>query len=124
MAGRGTDIHLGEGVQAIGGLHVIMTERHEARRIDQQLAGRSARQGEPGSFEAILSMEDPLLEGSTPLLHIATKLLQGRAGAWLARRASRLSQRRAERLHARMRADLLKSDEWQMKTLAFSGKSE
>ena len=124
MAGRGTDIHLGEGVQALGGLHVIMTERHEARRIDQQLGGRSGRQGEPGSFEAILSLEDRLLEGATPLLTLATKLLRGRAGAWLARRASRLTQRRAERLHARMRADLLKSDEWQMKTLAFSGKSE
>ncbi len=53
LAGRGTDIHLGDGVEELGGLHVIMTERHDARRIDLQLAGRAGRQGEPGSFEAI-----------------------------------------------------------------------
>ncbi len=61
MAGRGTDIALGEGVAEKGGLHVILTERHEAGRIDRQLAGRGARQGDPGSFEAVLSMEDALL---------------------------------------------------------------
>lgn len=55
MAGRGTDIHLAEGVEELGGLHVIMMERHEARRIDDQLAGRSGRQGQPGCFQAILS---------------------------------------------------------------------
>ena len=49
MAGRGTDIKLGEGVAELGGLHVIGTERHESRRIDRQLAGRCARQGDPGS---------------------------------------------------------------------------
>ena len=124
MAGRGTDIQLGEGVGDLGGLHVIMTERHDALRIDQQLAGRSGRQGEPGSFEAILSMEDRLLEASNLILRLATKALPGGAADWLARRASRLAQRRAERLHARMRAELLKSDQWQLKTLAFSGKSE
>ncbi len=124
IAGRGTDIHLGEGVRELGGLHVIMTERHDALRIDQQLAGRSGRQGEPGSFEAILSMEDRLLEGSSTLLNLAAKFLRGRARDWLARRASRLSQRSAERLHARMRAELLKSDQWRMQTLAFSGKPE
>ena len=124
MAGRGTDIQLGEGVGDLGGLHVIMTERHDALRIDQQLAGRSGRQGEPGSFEAILSMEDRLLEASNLCLRLATKALPGGAADWLARRASRLAQRRAERLHARMRAELLKSDQWQLKTLAFSGKSE
>jgi preprotein translocase subunit SecA len=124
MAGRGTDIQLGEGVGDLGGLHVIMTERHDALRIDQQLAGRSGRQGEPSSFEAILSMEDRLLEASNLFLRLATKALPGGAADWLARRASRLAQRRAERLHARMRAELLKSDQWQLKTLAFSGKSE
>ncbi len=61
MAGRGTDIVLGEGVQAVGGLHVIGTERHEARRIDNQLRGRSGRQGDPGSSRFYLSMEDDLL---------------------------------------------------------------
>ncbi|MCL1803341.1 MAG: preprotein translocase subunit SecA [Eubacteriaceae bacterium] len=60
MAGRGTDIILGEGVTGIGGLHVIGTERHEARRIDNQLRGRSGRQGDPGSSQFFLSLEDDL----------------------------------------------------------------
>jgi preprotein translocase subunit SecA len=61
MAGRGTDIVLGEGVVALGGLHIIGTERHESRRIDNQLRGRSGRQGDPGSSRFFLSMEDDLL---------------------------------------------------------------
>ena len=61
MAGRGTDIGLGEGVQALGGLYVIGTERHESRRIDNQLRGRSGRQGDPGESRFYLSLEDPLL---------------------------------------------------------------
>jgi len=61
MAGRGTDIKLGEGVAAIGGLHIIGTERHESRRIDNQLRGRSGRQGDPGSSRFYLSLEDDLL---------------------------------------------------------------
>ncbi|MFC2947733.1 accessory Sec system translocase SecA2 [Virgibacillus sediminis] len=60
MAGRGTDIMLGEGVAELGGLHVIGTERNESRRIDNQLKGRSARQGDPGSTQFILSLEDYL----------------------------------------------------------------
>jgi preprotein translocase subunit SecA len=61
MAGRGTDIVLGEGVVARGGLHILATERHEARRIDNQLRGRSGRQGDPGSSRFYLSLEDDLL---------------------------------------------------------------
>ena len=61
MAGRGTDIVLGEGVQALGGLHILGTERHESRRIDNQLRGRSGRQGDPGSSRFYLSLEDDLL---------------------------------------------------------------
>ncbi len=61
MAGRGTDIKLGEGVCDIGGLAIIGTERHEARRIDRQLRGRSGRQGDPGSSEFFLSLEDSLM---------------------------------------------------------------
>ena len=61
MAGRGTDIVLGEGVIALGGLHVLGTERHEARRIDNQLRGRSGRQGDPGSSQFYLSLQDDLL---------------------------------------------------------------
>ncbi len=61
MAGRGTDIVLGEGVKDLGGLHVLGTERHEARRIDNQLRGRSGRQGDPGSSRFYLSLEDDLM---------------------------------------------------------------
>ncbi|MDH5714506.1 MAG: preprotein translocase subunit SecA [Candidatus Aminicenantes bacterium] len=61
MAGRGTDIVLGEGVTALGGLHITGTERHEARRIDNQLRGRAGRQGDPGSSRFYLSLEDDLM---------------------------------------------------------------
>lgn len=61
MAGRGTDIVLGEGVQELGGLHIIGTERHESRRIDNQLRGRSGRQGDPGSSQFFVSLEDDLM---------------------------------------------------------------
>ena len=61
MAGRGTDIKLGPGVREAGGLHIIGTERHEARRIDRQLRGRSGRQGDPGSSQFFLSLEDDLM---------------------------------------------------------------
>ncbi|MFP4199909.1 MAG: preprotein translocase subunit SecA [Clostridia bacterium] len=61
MAGRGTDIVLGEGVVELGGLHVLGTERHESRRIDNQLRGRSGRQGDPGSSQFYVSMEDDLM---------------------------------------------------------------
>jgi preprotein translocase subunit SecA len=61
MAGRGTDIVLGEGVKESGGLHIIGTERHESRRVDNQLRGRSGRQGDPGSSRFYLSLEDDLL---------------------------------------------------------------
>jgi preprotein translocase subunit SecA len=61
MAGRGTDIKLGDGVAELGGLHVICTELHESARIDRQLTGRSARQGDPGSFRRFLSLEDEIL---------------------------------------------------------------
>jgi len=61
MAGRGTDIKLGEGVTQVGGLHVLGTERHESRRIDNQLRGRSGRQGDPGSSRFFLSLDDDLL---------------------------------------------------------------
>ncbi len=61
MAGRGTDIVLGEGVTQLGGLHILGTERHESRRIDNQLRGRSGRQGDPGSSRFFLALEDDLL---------------------------------------------------------------
>jgi len=61
MAGRGTDIVLGEGVTELGGLHILGTERHESRRIDNQLRGRSGRQGDPGSSQFFVSLEDDLM---------------------------------------------------------------
>ncbi|MFC7373059.1 accessory Sec system translocase SecA2 [Fictibacillus iocasae] len=66
MAGRGTDILLGEGVREIGGLHIIGTEKHESRRIDNQLRGRAGRQGDPGSSQFILSLEDELFKKIEP----------------------------------------------------------
>ena len=62
MAGRGTDIKLGPGVKELGGLAVIGTERHESRRIDNQLRGRSGRQGDPGYTRSYLSLEDDLMK--------------------------------------------------------------
>ena len=76
MAGRGTDIKLGEGVRELGGLHILGTSRHESRRIDNQLRGRSGRQGDPGSSRFFLSLEDDLLRifGSGRLSSIMDKL--------------------------------------------------
>ena len=76
MAGRGTDIMLGEGVPELGGLHIIGTERHESRRIDNQLRGRCARQGDPGSSKFFLSLEDDLMRlfGSDNISGIMDKL--------------------------------------------------
>ena len=76
MAGRGTDIKLGEGVVELGGLHIIGTERHEARRIDNQLRGRSGRQGDPGSSRFYLSLEDDLMRlfGSEKISNIMLRM--------------------------------------------------
>ena len=76
MAGRGTDIKLGEGVRELGGLHILGTSRHESRRIDNQLRGRSGRQGDPGTSRFYLSLEDDLLRifGSDRLSSIMDKL--------------------------------------------------
>jgi len=76
MAGRGTDIKLGEGVVELGGLHIIGTERHEARRIDNQLRGRSGRQGDPGTSRFYVSLQDDLMRlfGSDNLTPILERL--------------------------------------------------
>jgi preprotein translocase subunit SecA len=76
MAGRGTDIKLGEGVREVGGLHILGTERHESRRIDNQLRGRAGRQGDPGSSRFYISMEDELMRrfGSDNLMNMMERL--------------------------------------------------
>ncbi|WP_134703673.1 preprotein translocase subunit SecA [Ammoniphilus sp. YIM 78166] len=76
MAGRGTDIKLGEGVHELGGLHILGTERHESRRIDNQLRGRAGRQGDPGSSQFYLSLEDELMRrfGSENIMNMMERL--------------------------------------------------
>lgn len=76
MAGRGTDIQLGEGVAELGGLHIIGTERHESRRIDNQLRGRAGRQGDPGSSQFFLSMQDELMRrfGADNIMNMMDRL--------------------------------------------------
>jgi preprotein translocase subunit SecA len=76
MAGRGTDIMLGDGVAEIGGLHIIGTERHESRRIDNQLRGRAGRQGDPGSTQFYLSLEDELMRrfGAENIMNMMERL--------------------------------------------------
>jgi preprotein translocase subunit SecA len=129
MAGRGTDIKLAPGVPELGGLHVIATERHDARRIDRQLFGRCGRQGDPGTAEAIISLEDELIDvygGDVQnwLAKIAFNLSLGPLRRLWARWFFHRAQRNAERLHSRMRRDLLKMDEQISDSLAFSGRSE
>jgi preprotein translocase subunit SecA len=128
MAGRGTDIRLGPGVSETGGLHVIATERHDARRIDRQLFGRCGRQGDPGSYEALLSLEDELVTvyARRPWRWLASAAARpGRPVApWIGAYVFRRPQRRAGRLHSRMRRDLLKLDEQLESALAFSGRPE
>jgi len=110
MAGRGTDIKLGPGVYDAGGLHVLGTERHEARRIDRQLAGRSGRQGDRGSCQFFLALDDELLEGLGPSRQ--NHLLEiGQAGGnvdWQKYQGTFLrAQRRVERRHRKQRVDLM-----------------
>jgi preprotein translocase subunit SecA len=128
MAGRGTDIKLGDGVVERGGLHVILTERHEAGRIDRQLAGRCGRQGDPGTYEAFLSLEDPLLESGNVGWRWAAARGALRYGvpAWrgIAGRALKGAQRKLERAHAGVRRDLLKQDEHRGTWLSFTGHAE
>jgi len=125
MAGRGTDIKVTREALDAGGLHVIMSERHDARRIDLQLAGRCGRQGEPGCFQAVLSIEDALLsEAQSSLIGRLLNHWIGRAGQDGRARLIGQQQRRIERLHAGMRAALLKNDLTQTRLLALSGRSE
>jgi preprotein translocase subunit SecA len=124
MAGRGVDIRLAPEVVAAGGLHVILTERHDARRIDRQLEGRAGRRGEPGSAEAILSLEDPLLAlvRRHPLWPIAR--LPGLPGALAGRALFAAAQGRAQRAQARARVDLMRQEKQLGTLMAFAGEME
>ncbi len=110
MAGRGTDIKLSEAVLKAGGLHVLGTERHESRRIDRQLEGRAGRQGDPGSAQFFLSLEDALLEGLGPALYASLKKRGQRGGNSDWDRYQPLFERaqaKVERRHYISRIDLL-----------------
>jgi preprotein translocase subunit SecA len=129
MAGRGTDIKLEPSIRDIGGLHVLGTERHEAARIDRQLFGRGGRQGDPGSYELIVSLEDELVTDYFGkrvvgwLSRLADKET-GRMPAWLATPVMYWAQAAAEVHHGAIRRDLLKLDDNLGDMLAFSGRAE
>ena len=115
MAGRGTDIVLGEGVVELGGLHILGTERHESRRIDNQLRGRSGRQGDPGSSRFYLSLEDDLMRlfGSDRIKGIMSRLglRDGEAiENAMVTRAVENAQKRVEAHHFEIRKTLLDYD--------------
>ncbi|NLD39027.1 MAG: preprotein translocase subunit SecA [Desulfatiglans sp.] len=116
MAGRGTDIVLGEGVKELGGLHILGTERHESRRIDNQLRGRAGRQGDPGSSRFYLSLEDDLLRifGSDRISSIMERLGMEEGEpieANLISRAIENAQKKVEAHNFDMRKHLLEYDD-------------
>lgn len=125
MAGRGTDILLGPGVAEAGGLHVIATERHESHRIDRQLYGRAARQGDPGSAVAFVSAEDELLRRFSP--ESARGLLaqsirrRDRLAGWLGAKLSAYVQWRADRQAFTSRKAVMQMDTWIDEAVSFSG---
>lgn len=125
MAGRGTDIKLGAGVDALGGLHVIAAECNPEFRVDRQLFGRAARQGDPGSCQVIISSEDRLLAEFYPAW--VKRWLARRktpVTGWLARLLVWLPQQSNRARFRRQRDDLLLMDEKLGKTLAYSGRGD
>lgn len=127
MAGRGTDIKLSPEVKEKGGLHVILTEFHESARVDRQLFGRSARQGDPGSVEAIVSLEDELFRRYVPLLskNFARFWVgSGRFNAALFRVLVKYAQTKAERHNRGIRLDTIKRDRKWLQALGFVGSTK
>ena len=125
MAGRGTDIKLGPGVAELGGLHVIATERHESGRVDRQLFGRSARQGDPGNAQAFISAEDELIRRYLP--QASQQLFRRALGHRLpgqeiiAQSAFRWAQGKAQSLAFKQRRNVLRTDTWLEEALSFAG---
>ncbi|MBN6186940.1 preprotein translocase subunit SecA [Aneurinibacillus sp. BA2021] len=116
MAGRGTDIKLGEGVAELGGLHIIGTERHESRRIDNQLRGRAGRQGDPGSSQFFISLEDELMRkfGSENIMGMMDRLGMEEdmpIESKMVSRAIESSQKRVEGANFDMRRVVLQYDD-------------
>jgi len=117
MAGRGTDIVLGPGVAELGGLHVLGTERHDASRIDRQLGGRAGRQGDPGSYQFMVALDDDLVRRRYRRLALWLRRLMRRCGAHASRsRVLRwlfsFAQARVERDHLTARVALMDRDKW------------
>ena len=123
LSGRGTDIELGPGVAALGGLHVVSCQLNSARRIDRQLAGRAARQGDPGSVETLLSLDTALLARTLPApLRAALGRLNLPSPA--VRLLARLPQRAEERRQRAQRRRLIDHDERCARQLGFVGSLE
>ena len=120
MAGRGTDIRLGLGVAELGGLHVIGTERHESSRVDRQLAGRAARQGDPGSCRFFVAADDSLLTRHAPWLSRHMKQLADSRGELNVDLSCQIAvvQQEAERWAFEQRRRLYVQDEWIEKVMA------
>ncbi len=116
MAGRGVDIKINDEVRSLGGLYIIGTERHESRRIDNQLRGRSGRQGDPGTSQFYLSLEDPLLRifGSDKIKNIMDKLGLDEGEhieSHLVTRSVENAQKKVESMHFEARKHLLEYDD-------------
>jgi preprotein translocase subunit SecA len=126
MAGRGTDIKLGRGVAKLGGLHVLAAEPNESARIDRQLYGRGARQGDPGSAQGIFSLEDEIAARYAKNLAAYLKRRYDRSNhdisSVLVRSIFHLAQSRAERLALRRRKSVLRTDHWLDEQLGFAGR--
>ena len=125
MAGRGTDIKLGKGVAGLGGLHVIATERNESMRIDRQLFGRCARQGDPGSAQAFVSMDDELFRRFLPsrlVRWFAAAVDKNSPGTKrIAERCLLYTQKAAQHLAFRQRRGVIAMDTWLAEALSFTG---
>ncbi|MCP5181106.1 MAG: hypothetical protein H6993_11985 [Pseudomonadales bacterium] len=128
MAGRGTDIPLAPAAVAAGGLHVVSLEINDSARVDRQLFGRAGRQGDPGSAQAILSLEDELVGKSLPASLIGWLRRQladpNACTRCLARVTVRFAQRRCERRHAGMRRQAHEMSKQLDRRLAFTGDME